>query len=133
MAPDFQTDVQIDIQIEARDLSGGMKQKLQLICALILSGFVFAIENMPGPIQCITYIVLDMDKTTSSRELIKEFTASGYFQIVHEALSQREISDLLDQAVVRAVIYIPSNFERRANIILFPPLSPLCSLFSACC
>jgi len=24
---------------------------------LILSGFVFAIENMPGPIQCITYIV----------------------------------------------------------------------------
>jgi ABC-2 type transport system permease protein len=24
---------------------------------LILSGFVFAIENMPGPIQCITYVV----------------------------------------------------------------------------
>jgi ABC-2 type transport system permease protein len=56
--------------------------------------------------------ILDMDKTPTSRELIQDFTAGGYFQIVHEALSQREISDLLDQAVVRAVIYIPAKFEQ---------------------
>lgn len=56
--------------------------------------------------------VLDMDKTVSSRELIQDFTAGGYFQIVHEAASQREIVDLLDQAIVRAVIYIPSKFEQ---------------------
>ena len=56
--------------------------------------------------------ILDMDKTPTSRELIQDFTAGGYFQIVHEALSQREISDLLDHALVRAVIYIPSKFEQ---------------------
>lgn len=56
--------------------------------------------------------ILDMDKTPASRELIQDFTAGGYFQIVHEAVSQREISDLLDQAVVRAVIHIPSKFEQ---------------------
>ena len=56
--------------------------------------------------------ILDMDKTPSSRELIRDFTASSYFQIVHNLLSQREISDLLDQATVRAVIYIPPQFEK---------------------
>lgn len=56
--------------------------------------------------------LLDMDKTPSSRELISDFTAGGYFQIVHEALSQKEIVDLLDHAIVRAVIYIPSGFEK---------------------
>lgn len=56
--------------------------------------------------------VLDMDKSVSSRELISDFTAGGYFQIVHMAASQGQIAGLLDQAVVRAVIYIPSGFEQ---------------------
>ena len=56
--------------------------------------------------------VLDMDKTPASRELINDFTATGYFQMVQNIQSQREIQSLLDQAIVRAVIYIPSNFEK---------------------
>ncbi|MBU0972343.1 MAG: ABC transporter permease [Proteobacteria bacterium] len=56
--------------------------------------------------------LLDMDKSVSSRELISDFTAGGYFQIVRMAASQGQIADLLDQAVVRAVIYIPSGFEQ---------------------
>jgi len=56
--------------------------------------------------------VLDMDKTPASRELINDFTATGYFQMVQNIQSQREIQGLLDQAIVRAVIYIPSNFEK---------------------
>ncbi len=56
--------------------------------------------------------LLDMDKTPASRELISDFTAGGYFQITHVALSQKEIKDLLDHAVVRAVIVIPFGFEK---------------------
>jgi len=56
--------------------------------------------------------VLDMNKTPSSRELISDFTAGGYFQIVQMATSPKEIAGLLDNAIVRAVIYIPSNFEQ---------------------
>ncbi|WP_300458216.1 ABC transporter permease [Desulfobacula sp.] len=56
--------------------------------------------------------LLDMDKTASSRELINDFTAGGYFQIWHMAGSQKEMADLLDHAVVRAVIHIPSGFEQ---------------------
>ncbi len=56
--------------------------------------------------------LLDMDKTPASRELISDFTAGGYFQIVHVALSQKEIKELLDRAVVRAVVVIPYGFEK---------------------
>ncbi len=56
--------------------------------------------------------LLDMDKTPASRELISDFTAGGYFQIVHVALSQKEIKALLDRAEVRAVIVIPYGFEK---------------------
>ncbi|WP_457552477.1 ABC transporter permease [Desulfobacula sp.] len=56
--------------------------------------------------------VLDMDKTPSSRELISKFTAGGYFQIIQVITSQKEIKGLLDHAIVRAVIHIPSGFEQ---------------------
>ena len=55
--------------------------------------------------------VLDMDKTPSSRELIDDFTAGGYFQIITNVPSQADIKGLLDRAEVRAVIHIPSGFE----------------------
>ena len=56
--------------------------------------------------------VLDMDKTPLSRELISKFTAGGYFQFIKSAASQKEIAGLLDRGEVRAVIYIPSGFEK---------------------
>jgi ABC-2 type transport system permease protein len=55
--------------------------------------------------------VLDMDKTPSSRELISDFTAGGYFQIITNVPSQADIKGLLDRAEVRAVIHIPAGFE----------------------
>ena len=56
--------------------------------------------------------LLDMDKTPSSRELINDFTAGGYFEVREILLSQQEIAPLLDQGRVRAVIHIPSGFEQ---------------------
>lgn len=56
--------------------------------------------------------VLDMDKTPSSRELISNFTAGGYFEIIQMIVSQKDIADLLDHAVVRAVIHISPGFEK---------------------
>lgn len=56
--------------------------------------------------------VLDMDKTLSSRALIAAFTGGGYFQINRYLESQREITALLDQGAVRAVIQILPGFEK---------------------
>ena len=54
--------------------------------------------------------VIDMDKTPASRELISEFTGSNYFRIVHSALAERELADLLDRSEVRAVLRVPAGF-----------------------
>ncbi|MCP3942991.1 MAG: ABC transporter permease [Desulfobacteraceae bacterium] len=56
--------------------------------------------------------ILDMDKTPSSQELISDFTAGGYFKIIKILSSPKEIDNLLDKAIVRAIIYIPSGFEQ---------------------
>jgi ABC-2 type transport system permease protein len=56
--------------------------------------------------------VLDMDKTPASREFVRAFTAGGYFEIVKTPVSDRQIRPLLDRAIVRAVIRIPSGFEQ---------------------
>ncbi len=56
--------------------------------------------------------VLDMDKTPASRELISDFTAGSYFEIIQVLVSEKEIAPVLDQAIVRAVIHIPSGFEK---------------------
>jgi ABC-2 type transport system permease protein len=56
--------------------------------------------------------VLDMDKTPASRNLISDFTAGGYFRISWVLASERELPPLLDQGDIRAVIQIPSGFEK---------------------
>jgi ABC-2 type transport system permease protein len=60
----------------------------------------------------IRMAVLDMDKTPASRELISAFTAGNYFRITASLLSQEEITPLLDQSEVRAVLHIPVGFSR---------------------
>ncbi|MBF0224632.1 MAG: ABC transporter permease [Desulfobacterales bacterium] len=56
--------------------------------------------------------ILDMDKTPSSRELISDFTAGGYFHILQYLNSDKELASLLDKGTVRAIINIPSGFEK---------------------
>jgi len=60
----------------------------------------------------IRLAVLDMDKTPASRELISSFTAGNYFRIVNYLVSQNEITPLLDNSDVRAVLQIPSGFSK---------------------
>lgn len=69
----------------------------------------FALTTDVGNIRTA---ILDMDKTPSSRELISDFTAGGYFEITQFLVSQKEIEPLLDHAAVRAVIQIPPGFEK---------------------
>ncbi len=56
--------------------------------------------------------VVDMDKTLASRAFVRAFTAGGYFEIVEMPASDRQIGPLLDRGMVRAVVVVPSGFER---------------------
>jgi ABC-2 type transport system permease protein len=55
--------------------------------------------------------VLDFDNTPSSRELLSEFTSSGYFEVVEYADSQDDIAYILDRSKARVVIHFPPGFE----------------------
>lgn len=61
-------------------------------------------------VTSIRTALYDMDKSPSSRELVRRFTAGGYFQVVAVPAAEDELADLLDQASVRTAIKIPAGF-----------------------
>lgn len=75
---------------------------------LMLLIFAFALTT---DVTNIRMAVLDLDNTESSREFLHRVTASGYFQIVEYAESQRDISRLLDHGIARVVLHIPPGYE----------------------
>jgi ABC-2 type transport system permease protein len=74
---------------------------------LILLGYAVSTD-----VREIKTAVRDADNTVSSRELIRKFTASGYFNVVRYAESEDELTRLLDSGVVTAGISINAGFER---------------------
>jgi len=59
----------------------------------------------------IKLAVLDEDATNQSRELIRSFTNSDYFDYTYKARSQQEIDDLLDDGKVAVAVIIPRKFS----------------------
>jgi ABC-2 type transport system permease protein len=55
--------------------------------------------------------VLDFDNTPTTRTIVKELSASGYFRIVGRLKSQAEIAQVLDSSQARTVIHFPVGFE----------------------
>ncbi len=56
--------------------------------------------------------VIDQDNTPESRELLKRFSSSGYFEVVEHAERLSEINHLLDTSSVQAVIHIQPGFAQ---------------------
>lgn len=61
-------------------------------------------------VTSIRTAVYDMDRSPASRELLRRFTAGGYFQVVATPAGERELTALLDRASVRIVLTIPAGF-----------------------
>ncbi|MCK4720552.1 ABC transporter permease [bacterium] len=72
----------------------------------------FALTN---DVTNITTAVLDNDKTPASRELLSEFTSSGYFEIVDYLDSDADIERVLDHSTARVVLVFPAGFEDDLN------------------
>jgi ABC-2 type transport system permease protein len=73
---------------------------------LLLYGYAlnFDIRNVPLAVQ-------DGDRSTESRKLVSAFVNSGYFSLVGYEDSNRELSRLVDEGQVRAILSIPPSFE----------------------
>ena len=74
---------------------------------LLLFGYALNFD-----IRNVKLVVHDQDRSTSSRELVSAFVNSGYFSLVGYVDSTREIDNLVDRNLARAVLTIPAGFER---------------------
>jgi len=74
---------------------------------LLLFGYALNFD-----IRNVTLAVQDQDRSTKSRELVSSFINSGYFSLVGYIDSPTEIDRLVDESKVRAILAIPSGFER---------------------
>lgn len=80
-----------------------------LMPVLLLFIFGYAITLDVNNLETIVY---DADRSSMSRELTAELTASGYFSIVRTADEQREIDTYLDSGMARVAVSIPVDFAK---------------------
>ena len=67
-------------------------------------------------IKDIKIAVVDHDKSTQSRELIRKITASGYFKIMHYGENYNEAFQEVEKDKIDLILEIPNNFEK--NLIV---------------
>jgi ABC-2 type transport system permease protein len=63
----------------------------------------------------ITTVIYDMDKSSLSRELVNEFTQSGYFTAVAYINKYEDIDPFLDSNRAKVAIVIPYDFSKRVR------------------
>ncbi len=77
------------------------------VLLLLIFGYAISLD-----VDNLTTIIYDADRSSTSRELIDEFTASGYFTVVRFADSQREIDTYLDTGKALVAVSIPMDFAK---------------------
>jgi ABC-2 type transport system permease protein len=80
---------------------------LMPVLLLLIFGYAISLD-----VDDITTIVHDQDRSSLSRELITDLTASGYFKVVRYAEHHQEIAASLDSGAARVGLTIPVDFSR---------------------
>jgi ABC-2 type transport system permease protein len=78
------------------------------ILQLILFGF--AINSDP---RALPTAVLSADNSEFSRSFLRAVENSGYFRVVRQVTTEREVERLLAEGIVQFVISVPENFSRK--------------------
>jgi len=79
---------------------------MPLIQLLVLSfAATFEVKNT-------TVSLIDEDGSTTSRRLVENFEASGYFTVMHRTFSAAEADEDMQRGDVRMILHIPADFER---------------------
>jgi len=66
-------------------------------------------------VRNISTVVCDLDNSSESRELVSQFTNSGYFQVTAYAKSIKEVDRYLDYSRDSMAIVIPPKFGNNLN------------------
>ena len=77
------------------------------VLLLFIFGYAISLD-----VNDITTIVYDQDRSSLSRGLVADLSASGYFKVVRYAEQEREIGQYLDAGRARVGLTIPVDFSR---------------------
>lgn len=95
----------IQIMRDPFSLSMGFIMPLML---LFIFGYAISLD-----VDRLTTIVYDQDHTSASREVIRQFAASGYFTIVKYTDRHEEVDRYLESGGARMALVIPVDFESK--------------------
>jgi len=77
------------------------------IIQMLVFGYAATFE-----IYHVPTVVLDLDQSQESRELVSRFSSSPYFDVQHQLTDQRQISDLIDGGKATIALQIRAGFAQ---------------------
>lgn len=77
------------------------------VIQLVLLGYAATLD-----LNVVKTVILDLDKTQYSRELVRQFSGSTYFSINKYCTTYDEVYNEIDGGNILAAVVIPRNFER---------------------
>jgi len=100
------------IAVARKELRQIRRDRRTLLILLFVPAFFLLIYGyaLNFDIRHVRMAVQDNDRSAVSRDLISSFVNSGYFDLVGDVFSPREIDTLLDKGDARAVLVIPGDF-----------------------
>jgi len=102
------------LAVASKELRQILRDRRSLLILLFVPAFFLLLYGyaLNFDIRNVRLAVQDHDRTTRSRELVSSFANSGYFSLVGYVDSPAELDTLVDEGTVRAILSIPSGFER---------------------
>ena len=96
---------------EFKQILRDTRMKLMLFGSPVLMLIIFGYA-VNTDISEIKMVILDSDKSSESRELLRKFTSSGYFTNYAWLRSTDEAAQFLDKGEADMFIHIPSGFQK---------------------
>ena len=102
------------LAVATKELRQILRDRRSLLILLFVPAFFLLLYGyaLNFDIRGVRFAVQDHDRTAKSRELVSAFVNSGYFSLVGYVDSPRELDSLVDHGEVRAILSIPSGFDR---------------------
>lgn len=102
------------LAVASKELRQILRDQRTLLILLFIPAFFLLLFGyaLNFDIRHVRLAVQDKDRSTKSRELVSAFVNSGYFSLVGYVDSPAELDRLVDTGQVRAILAIPSGFDR---------------------
>jgi ABC-2 type transport system permease protein len=106
------------LAVASKELRQILRDQRSLLILLFVPAFFLLLYGyaLNFDIRNVTLAVQDKDRSTKSRELVSSFVNSGYFSLVGYVDSPSELDRLVDLGRARAILSIPSGFERDLSL-----------------